>query len=283
MDSFKCALVGFVMLASWHRCEGSYVQIDTHGTIPYCNSNPDEFSIPSLSATDVAYVSNLRQIQIFTRHGSRTTSDALTSYFPQALITKYNMQFNCNISTQTTRIVSDIDTAGDLISLNKHFIKDEQIVEGNCESGQSLYQLITQHTTNGKHIYNRYFNYSSYSGSINDKLMNETILYDIFNNILETGYDSRFIVRSTNIERTLASAMVLITSIFKQLANDSNGLNTQQMNDIKNSLGNIILDCITHDENSDPYLPSANDEIGDDLIGYLVTECRCFNPFLIVK
>lgn len=274
---------------------GSYVQINSHGSIPYCNSNPGEYSLPELSQNDAQHVSYLRQVQVFTRHGSRITSDALTDFFAPSLISKYNMEFDCNISTKTTRLVSGIDSDGQFVSLNKIFKPDEQLVEGNCEAGQSLYPLITQHTMNGKHLFDRYFNYSgSYnyndindsssisSNSDNSKLMNESVLYDIFTNIKKNGYDSRFIVHSTNIERTLASAMTLVSTIFKQLVNESNEdaelspLTQAEMNDVRNNLGNVILDCVTHDEESDPYIPLANDKVGTDLSDYMLDACVYF-------
>ena len=72
------------------------------------------------------------------------------------------------------------------------------------------------------------------------KPLNETNFYDIFTSIKQTGFASRYILHSTNIERTLPSAMALITSMFKHLAcNDSNGLSpltVEQPNYISNNI-----------------------------------------------
>ena len=117
---------------------------------PYCNKNPSQYSIEPLPTIDKSHISTLSQLHVFTRHGSRTTSNSISSYFPSVT----DEEFVCNITTVETR---NFNSNGDFMSLRKNYVDNEELLEGNCQDGQSVTDLIMQHTTNAQHIKQAYF------------------------------------------------------------------------------------------------------------------------------
>lgn len=269
----------------------SFVQMSTHGTHPYCNTNPSQYDIPQLPQSDQSIVKQLHQLQIFTRHGARTTDSSLYDYFGEDLVSQYNMQFDCNITTLETR---DYVDNNNYITFRKNFQNNQQIVDGNCLKGQSLYPLLFQHKINGQKIFNHYIDHDTtetfFASSNNQTIFNASQLLTIFEEILNQQYSSKFQIHCTNYERTLSSAMALVTSMFDQLLNQSNfdcieNINsTSMMNECYQLLDelssinlnlenenhtNIVWDVVTHDKESSPYLPRENYIFGDDLKTYM--------------
>ena len=289
MTIMQFYLLNFGLLAIFLVDECFSVQIDSDGTVDYCNTNPSQFWISFLGSNDSEYISKIEQVQIFTRHGTRTTTSSLTNYFSQDIVSSYNMKFDCDIKTDTNRFVArefenrkNSSHTNDYITVRANYISNSQQVEGNCEAGQSVSDLLMQHRINGELLYDRYI--ATNINNTKEQIMNDSILADIVNNIYKNNFDSRLIVHSTNYERTLASATVLISSLFKKVSiENKNNSNTNYDGNYNSSIFdmgtvsgrnlnwniNLVLDIIATTKYSTPYLPRDNWKIGDKLDDYI--------------
>ncbi|ETO32049.1 hypothetical protein RFI_05067 [Reticulomyxa filosa] len=202
----------------------------------YCNKNPYEHKITPLNANDESQVEALQQVQIFIRHGARTTTSSIASYFPNAK----PQQFNCTIATVDSR---QYDNTTGQVSVRKRYVWNENVVEGNCAVGQSVNDLKMQHTINAKLIIEAYINATV-------ALFDEAELLEIRQQIIEQKYSQwrqKIEFRSTDMERTLASAIAFLSALL-------------QLNDPI-----VAIDILTHDSQTDPYLPTDKNNYCPDL------------------
>ena len=206
----------------------SSVDIHSHGSIEYCNKNPSKYTIDSLPSSDHSKIKSFTQLHVFIRHGARLTLHPISTYFPNS---SNALQFNCTVKTVTHRHTSNISN---IAALRKNYVTSEQVVEGNCQSAQTLPDLITQHTINGNHLQSHYIGSNSYS------IFNKSIFTNLTFNIKNNKYNlisgnSLVWLYSTDVERCLASLSIIV-SAFLNVWDET-----------------IELDMFTHDTTSDPW------------------------------
>lgn len=267
-----------ITLSVTNSCD-TFVDKDTYGERAYCNSNPLEYSIPSLNNNDTEIIDSMRQLQIFTRHGARVITSPFSDVFNTTLVEACDMEFKCDFTTLTNRYNRQINNNfSDLFTFRKEFVNDEQVVNGNCEEGQSLTKLYQQHTDNGLKIYNQYINNSNSKLNVFDNNQLCSILCSQNNSYVNGDNtilnSSDFIIHSTNYERTIASAISLVTSIFNNMNMNDNCTcfdeytfdDNYMYNSSSNS--NKAWNILTHDITSTPYLPQSNYVLEEKLTEY---------------
>lgn len=260
-----CLRIVLIVTFCCSTAYSSYCQLESDGAFDYCNSNNKGTGteVPTLSNFDVSLISHLQQVQIFTRHGARNTNPALYELFGEPLVSEYDLKFDCDVMQLETRTVNSKINNDSYITFGKKFLENKQIVEGNCLQGQSLYPLLTQHKQNGQTLFNGYINNNNSKLNI----YNTSMFYDIYKNVMENNFDSRFIIHSTNYERTLGSAIALVTSMINEL------INAVDNADVINGT-NLIWNIMTHDKQRDPYVPEDNYIFGETLTQFMYSQLK---------
>ena len=205
----------------------SDVNININGESWICNNNPSKYKISPLLSNDKSIISKLRQVHIFNRHGARVGATKIAYFLPNK-----NLSYHCNVTEVTTRQYNNNDQEN-IYSFRKIYVNNEQLIEGNCKWTQSSYQLIPQFIANGNIIKNAYIGNQIYH------LFNQTILNQISSNLYTKSFDNRITITSTDYERTIASVLVMASTIFKSTNNNTN---------------KPIFNVNTHDQHSDPWI-----------------------------
>eukprot|EP01084_Bolivina_argentea_P300268 517719_1 len=212
----------------------STVNIATDGEIWYCNSNPSNtISISPLSSSDLQRINKLEQVQVMTRHGTRTSHKNLQDYFPNN--TQY---YQCDISTITSRI----NTNNNINNYNKYFIPmiqtfeydNQLLLHSNCQMEQSWPILINQQQQNTQILINAYMNSNNPSQLFDIKLTNKQLT--------TLKYIKLY---TSNKERCMLSTVIIASKL----------LNISAYNE---TLLNPLIETITNDFEFNPYAPWEN-------------------------
>lgn len=93
-------------------------------------------STEPLSEHDKERIKTLEQVHILARHGTRIIPTSIHDIFPNS-----TEKFECEWNGMSTRYFKN---SKDWMSLQLHFVNNENIVEGNCAVSQSLSDVIPQ-------------------------------------------------------------------------------------------------------------------------------------------
>lgn len=219
-----CLVVIFCLFLGISTC----INIHDDGPLEYCNVDPSRWNFLPLSSSDLQRINKLEQVHVFVRHGSRIGPHPIVDTFPNA----QGLSYHCNITTVETRYVGRNDW--NLISVKKHYIPNEQEVEGNCQASQSLDRSISQHTTNAR-MFSDFF-----IGNHSWALMRKEQLRNLSNLIVQQGYTSEIRILAADFERTITSAIAFMSEFL-------------QIND-----PSVTMDMWTSDTKSDPYTVQDN-------------------------
>merc|ERR1719474_1875542 len=129
----------------------------------------------------------------------------------------------------------------DWMSLQLHFVRNENIVEGNCAVSQSLSDVIPQHRTNAQMARDFFIGEAPY------QLMTQSHLNDIagqlvyYNELKHSPSIPELKIIAANYERTITSATVFMSEFLD--------INTPD----------VAMELFTHDFQSEPY--AANKDL----------------------
>ena len=163
-------------------------------TVPYCAVTSSTFlntrQIPPLSNTDAAKVSTLKQVQVITRHGARTTS-AIEKCWEN-----YNVPWNnCNVTELSGPSNSYTSNKVSPSIFRKLFNGSPNILGGNCETAQLISEGYEQQKMLGRILRDTYIGNSRFNLFTTNQWGIE-------------AHDKNVYLRSDNIERTLLSGQV---------------------------------------------------------------------------
>lgn len=205
------------------RLTNSLVNKATNGILWYCNDNPStEHPLSTLSERDAQRIGKLKQVQVITRHGSRTHHHDFQRYFPDS-----EQFYHCNISTITSRIELPSNELFPAM-LTTYEDGNQYLKQSNCEHVQSMPSLIEQHTQNAQMLIDAFMSSDSPSH-----------LFDIGE---ATAQRMRFY--SSNFERCKLSTM----AIAARLLNISSS----------NASIEPSFETIVNDQAFNPYTPYEN-------------------------
>eukprot|EP01084_Bolivina_argentea_P067677 123203_1 len=205
------------------------VNIKTHGEIWYCNSNPVEtVAISPLSSNDLQHIRKLEQVQVMTRHGTRTASMDLQDYFPNS-----TQNYHCDISTISSRFNAQ---SGEYFTplLERYSDNDQFLLQSNCQKEQSWPTLITQHRQNAQILMDAYMNSDHPSQLLDIKITNAQST--------STNYMKFY---TSNHERCMLSTIALASHLLNISASNTTAIHPP-------------IQTITNDAEFNPYAPWDN-------------------------
>lgn len=165
----------------------------------YCTKNLNLRKIPPLTSEQAKLVSKLEQVQIIVRHGARTPWGKFSCWKDYDVV--WN---NCNVTE--LMLPSPSLTAPDRPAtwlFRKIYDGSDNLLGGNCYTGQLISEGYNQENTIGRYLYNAYLN--NPNSSLN--LFNTSVWTDI-------PTDEQVYLRSDDEQRVLMSGQILLHSFF---------------------------------------------------------------------
>lgn len=224
--------LSLLVLSLFSQISSHITYLDKDGAYPECNYPPRTPPYKQLSSIDMDRIKKLIQIHLYGRHGTRVSSTSVSNIFSNT--NEYNspqFQPNCTITSVTT---PKFNSKMNYLSTEKVFTANEEMVGGNCNAENTVYQAFAQHKLNAKRIYNYYI------GNKKNNIMTRNELKSLKSTLKSDNNLPQIKILSSNFERCIFNVQVLFSHLLSIY--DSN----------------INIYVYTHDITSDPLNTDQN-------------------------